>query len=125
MGALSMDLRERIISSYEAGEGTRQEVADRFCVSLGMVKKLINQKRHLGDLSPQYQNMGRKPLITEKHREKFKKLLEREPDLTLEELKEALGLGCSIQAIHYVLKKMGWSYKKNTQSNRTGPRGRG
>ena len=112
MGCLSMDLRVRIISSYESGEGTRQEIADRYCVSLGMVKKLIQQKRHLGTLNPQYQNMGRKPIITEKHRKKLKALLQKQPDLTLKELKAGLHIECTIQAIHYVLKDMNLSYKK-------------
>ena len=34
-----MDLRERIVEAYGRKEGTREEVAKRFKVSLGMVKK--------------------------------------------------------------------------------------
>ena len=40
MRTLSLDLRERILSAYDSHEGTRPEVARRFRVSLGMVKKL-------------------------------------------------------------------------------------
>ena len=40
MATLSLDLRERILAAYDAGEGSREEVAHRFRVSLGMVKKL-------------------------------------------------------------------------------------
>ena len=36
-----MDLRERILASYEAVEGTREDMARRFRVSLGMVKSLL------------------------------------------------------------------------------------
>ncbi len=32
MKAISMDLRKRIVEAYDAGEGTRQEIADRFMV---------------------------------------------------------------------------------------------
>lgn len=42
MKTLSVDLRERILASYDAREGTREETADRYRVSLGMVKKLRN-----------------------------------------------------------------------------------
>lgn len=45
MKPLSMDLRERILASYDAGEGTRQEVADRYKVSLGVVKKLLSRRK--------------------------------------------------------------------------------
>ena len=39
-------------------------------------------------------------------------LLDGKPDLTLNELREALGLECSLQAIHVVLGKMGLTYRK-------------
>jgi hypothetical protein len=39
---LSPDLRERILASDDNLEGTRQEIAERYGVSLGMVKKLPN-----------------------------------------------------------------------------------
>jgi transposase len=32
--------------------------------------------------------------------------------MTLSELREALGLACSLPAVHYVLEKMGLTYKK-------------
>jgi len=43
MRTLSVDLRERILCSYDNDEGTRAEIAHRFRVSLGMVKKLLQQ----------------------------------------------------------------------------------
>ena len=36
-----MDLRERILARYDAVEGTREDMARRFRVSLGMVKSLL------------------------------------------------------------------------------------
>jgi hypothetical protein len=39
-------------------------------------------------------------------------LLAQKPDMTLKELREALGLDCSLPAIHYVLSEMGLTYKK-------------
>jgi hypothetical protein len=38
--------------------------------------------------------------------------LKRKPDLTLAELREHLGLNCTLPAIHYVLVDMGLTYKK-------------
>jgi len=41
MRTLSLDLRERIVAAYDGQQGTREEVAQRFGVSVGMVKKLL------------------------------------------------------------------------------------
>ena len=110
--AISLDLRKRILKAYDSGNVTQQEVADRFDVSLGMVKKLIQQRRHLGDISPQNFRSGAKPKITQEHRKSLREMILKKPDMTLEELKKALGLNCTIQALHYVLIDMGISYKK-------------
>ena len=107
-----MDLRERIIRTYDEGRATRQQVAERYGVSLGMVKKLLQQRRHSGDIGPRHHRSGRKPLFLASHRRQLSALLKKRPDLTLRELREALGLPCSLPAIHYVLAAMGLTYKK-------------
>ena len=69
MRTLSLDLRERILASYDNDEGTRPEIAHRFRVSLGMVKKLLQQRRHTGDIAPRHRFCGRKPMIVASHRQ--------------------------------------------------------
>jgi transposase len=54
MKTLSVDLRERILASYDAQEGTRDEIANRYRVSLGLVKKLLQQRRRTGDIRPRH-----------------------------------------------------------------------
>jgi transposase len=112
MRTLSLDLRERILASYDKEEGSRQEVADRYRVSLGMVKKLIQQRRHTGEIGARHHRSGRKPLIMEAHRRQMGARLRDKPDLTLKELREAVGLQCTLPAIHYALEAMGLTYKK-------------
>jgi len=109
---LSLDLRERILAAYDLGGVTQQQVADRFAVSRESVKKLLRQRREIGDIRPQVYKNGAQPKITSTHRERLCELLQENPDLTLEVLREKLGVDCTIQAIHYVLKDMGISYKK-------------
>ena len=135
MRTLSVDLRERILSSYDNGEGTRDQIAHRFRVSLGMVKKLLQQRRRTGDIAPRHRFAGRKPMIVAVHRSQMRALLVKKNDLTLKELREATGLKCSLQAIHIVLGKMGLTYKKRrfgpasktvpTSHGRGGPGGAG
>ena len=112
MKTLSLDLRGRIVAAYDTRRGTRQAVADRFCVSLGMVKKLLQQRRRTGDLRPRHRFSGRKPMILDEHRRTMKTLLGQQPDLTLLELRSALGLTCTLPAIHYALARLNLTYKK-------------
>lgn len=109
---ISLDLRERIMEAYDEGEATREQVAGRFRVSLGMVKKLLQQRRHSGDIRARHHLAGRKPLIVAEHRQEMDRLLKKKPDMSLKELREALGVKCSLQAIHVVLVKMEMTLKK-------------
>lgn len=123
----SLDLRERIVAAHEAEEGTREEVAQRFKVSLGLVKKLLAQKRRTGDLRPRHRYCGRKAKLEPAHGERMKRLVEKEPDLTLEEIKQRLELDCTIGAIHWVLARLGLTRKKrrSMRPNKTGRTSRG
>jgi transposase len=119
---VSLDLRERILASYDQEEGTRAEIAKRYRVSLGMVKKLLQQRRHTGEIGARYHRCGRQPLIRESHRRQMGRLLRQQPDLTLRELRLAVALDCSLPAIHYALEAMGLTYKKRrcAPASRTG-----
>jgi len=112
MATLSNDLRERIVAAYDRGEGTREQIAARYDVSLGMVKKLLQQRRKTGDLGPRHHNSGRKALITPTHEKQLRRLVRDHPDMTLEELRDATGLAVTPQAIHYALQRMDLPLKK-------------
>ncbi|NLT60914.1 MAG: transposase [Candidatus Hydrogenedentes bacterium] len=112
MGTLSQDLRERIVAAYDRGEGTRAQIARRYDVSEGMVKKLLQQRRRTGDIAPRHRFSGAKPKITPKHQQHLKRLIQKNPDMTLEELRDALGVPCTPQAVHYALERMGLPLKK-------------
>ena len=123
MKTLSLDLRERILHAYDAGDTTREEVGKRFRVSVGMVKKLLQQRRATGEIGPRHYRSGRKPSILPSHREQLRELLRRKPDMTLAELRASLALHCTLPAIHYVLADMDLTYAKrlSMRLNRTGP----
>jgi transposase len=121
---LSVDLRERILASYDEGEYTLQEVADRYRVSLGMVRKLRAQRQKTGDIRPRHRYSGRKPYFTPDKRRRLGEMIRQRPDLTLEELREALALDCTLPAIHYVLCGMNLSFKKSAARQRARARRR-
>lgn len=123
MHALSLDLRERILTAYDQQQGTRQQVADRFRVSLGVVKKLLAQRRRTGQIGPRYDRCGRPPKIRPVHQRRLRALVRRQPDLTLQELRAVIRLDCSLAAIHTALAKLGLTYKKRrcAPASRTAP----
>ena len=99
MKTISIDLRKRIVDAYDAQEGTRQEFADRFKVSLALVKKLLRQRTRLGTLEPQYYRSGRKPIMQEQNVQWLRHMVTQRPAITLEELPQALGKQFSIMTI--------------------------
>lgn len=100
------------MAAYDQGNHTREEVAKRFAVSLGMVKKLLAQRRRTGEIGAGYHRCGRKPKILPTQQKRLATLVRKTPDLTLAQLREATGLRCSLVAIHCTLVKVGLTYKK-------------
>ncbi len=126
MKTLSLDLRERILAAYDAEQGIREEIGRRFWVSTGMVKKLLQQRRHRGEIGPQHHRSGRKPMLVEEHGQRLHELVHQKPDITLAEMRSALALACSLPAIHYVLVDMGLTYKTrlSMRASKPGPTSR-
>ncbi len=113
MRALSMDIRERIVSAYENKEGSYMVVAKRFSVSKAVVGKLVRQKRLQGTLESQVHLRGRKPAITGKKLQQLRKHLTKYPDATLEERIESLGLDCCVNTMWMTIRRLGVRYKKS------------
>lgn len=116
--ALSPDLRQRIIDTWLLNEDTLEEIAERFCVSRAVVAKLTGQYRRTGSLQTFHHRAGRKRLIAGELEERLGQLVDEQPDSTLEELRQRLGLACSLTAIHNALSRMGESYKKKGRGGR-------
>jgi transposase len=50
--AYSVELRERVVAAFEAGEGSYAEIGDRFAVGEATVKRWVRLKRARGDVLP-------------------------------------------------------------------------
>ena len=113
MRPLSQDLRERIVAAYEAGEGSYEVIAARFAVGPTVVGKLVHQKRDLGTLESLVHRRGRKPAVSGEKEAALREHLEKYPDDTVLERREALGLECTEKTLWQTLRKMGWRFKKS------------
>lgn len=123
MKPVSQDLRERIVTAYSAGDGSYEELGDRFPVSKSVVGKLVRQHREHGTLDTFVSRCGRKPAIFGKTADRLRKHLEKYPDATVPERRAALRLKCTEKTVWQTLRKIGWRYKKNQlgRQNKTGP----
>jgi len=113
MSPLSMDLRRRIVSAYENGEGSHQRLAKRFSVSRAVVGKLVRQHRQLRTLEPQMHHRGRKPAIAGKKEQQLLRHLQQHPDATLLERIDALQVDCTVKTMWQTLRRLGWRFKKS------------
>jgi transposase len=124
--AYSDDLRRRILQAYEQKEGSEAELARRFQVSLGYVKKIRQQWRRTGKMERVPHQPGRKPKFTEPIRERLRSWLQQQPDLTLMELQEQLRaqerLPVSVPALWVVLRKIGLRLKKSRSTPKSATR---
>lgn len=120
--AYSDDLRRKVLEACLAKEGTIAQIATRFRVSVGYVKKILRQYRRTKKMERIPHHPGRKPLFTESIRGQIRGWLKAEPDLTLVELQGKLlhaeKLKVSLPSLWAVLKKMGLRLKKSRSMRR-------
>jgi transposase len=122
MEAYSLDLRKRVLAACDAGKGTK-EVARLFDVSPAWVRRLKQRRRELNTIEPLPKKNGPDPKLTPRHRVRLRDAVERQPDLTLAELKAKLKLSASVPTICRALRSLGLSFKKSRSSptSRTAP----
>jgi len=118
MKPYSMDLRERVIAACDAGRRTK-EVATTFRVSPAWVRRLKQHRRERGDIIPRHGGGSRGRKID---RDKLAELVREDPDATLVQLRDRLGVAVTPWAICKVLQQLKLTFKKSrsTPPNRTG-----
>ena len=113
MRSYSMDLRERVVAACDSGEGTREQIAKRFRVSVAGVYRLLARRRDTGSIAPKPHGGGQPPAFQGESAERLRKAVEDCPDATLEELREAAGVDCGTSAVFRALKRLALPRKKS------------
>ena len=119
MRAYSMDLRERVLRDSDAGLPSGA-VAEKYDVSRAWVDRLKQRRRETGEVAPRAQRYG-PHLKLGPHLHRLVDLIREQPDRTLTELQEALGLSASLATIWRAVKQLGFTVKKNGPRLRTRP----
>lgn len=122
------DLRRKFLSAYDEGEGTLEELADRFVVSLGWAKKISAQRNRTGQAERVVHRPGRKPRVDAQTEQQVVEWVRAQPDLTLAELSAKLQQEASVVLsrgrVWYLLRKLGLRLKKSRSTPPSGTRKR-
>jgi transposase len=119
------DLRRKFLHSYEQGNGTLEELAEQFGVSVGWAKKISAAHTRTGQTDRLPWRRGPASRITTAVQEWIQGQISKKPDVTLMELQEQLhqakGVRLSIGSLWQALRQLGLRLKKShsTPRNRT------
>jgi transposase len=113
MRPYSMDLRERVVAACDARDGTREQIAARFSVSVRWIGDLLRRRRETGSIAPLPRGGGRAPAFDEAAADRLRAAVRADDDATLGELAEAAGVACSAPAVYRTLKRLGITRKKS------------
>ena len=112
MTPYSQDLRRRVLDTIQRGDGSVRQIARRFLVSVSFVTRLLQLHRTTGSVEPRPHGGGNPAVLGPEDLERLLELIRQQPDATLEECRQRLGLSCSLMTICRALDKLGLPRKK-------------
>lgn len=120
------DLRGRVLAAVDGGMAVRQ-AAPLFRVSVSYIYKALIRRRATGDSSAN-PNRGHRPRkLSPQQETALAARIRSEPDITLARLQDWLvdrhGVRLSNGALWAAVKRLGFTFKKNTGGERTGTPG--
>ncbi len=113
MRPYSMDLRRRVVAACDRKDGRQVEIAERFGVSTTWIRRLKQRRRETGSIAPLPQNAGCKPALDSRKMERLRRLVDRQRDATLRELKDRLGMTISNGAMIRTLRALKLTLKRS------------
>jgi transposase len=114
MGPYSMDLRERVIAAVDAHEGSLRQLARRYRIGTSTLTRWLRRRRRWGTIAPKPHGGGHPSALDAAARCRLRAAVRKQPDATLEELAQRIGVPCSRMAIFRALKKLRISRKKKS-----------
>jgi transposase len=112
MKTYSMDLRERVVAACDALDGTREQIAARFSVSVSWIRDLLKRRRDTGSIAPKPHGGGRVPALDEAAGARLRAAVKTDEDATLQELATAAGVACGPSVVYRALVRLGITRKK-------------
>jgi transposase len=123
MKAYSLDLRQKIIDTYNSEKISQRQLAKQFRVALSFVEKLLKRYRQTGEIGAKGHGGGRTPKLSPEQLAVVAQLIEAKNDATLEELCEQFahhhGVSISRATMGRVTQQLNLTVKKNAARYRT------
>ena len=107
MAPYSLDLRERVAAAVDHGEGSQREIARRFRVSLSLIVRLLQRRRAAGTLAPRPHGGGPRLALNRRDQQRLRRLVKKQNDATLKQLKQRGGFSCTPATIWNILRRLG------------------
>jgi transposase len=100
-------------------------VAVKHNVCPAWVRRLKQRRRETGEVAPR-RPIKKTPPKWHAYADEMKKLVEQQPDMTLRELREQLGVEISLQTLSVALRRLKYTLKKKSsrRASRIGPMSR-
>lgn len=118
MKAYSIDLRVRVVEAYNKKEGTIRSLATRFAIHWRTVSNWVSRFKKDKSVGPKQQKYGSSPKIDEFNGERLESLIKKQPDLTMDELRDSFlkltNIEVSSSTIWRELNRRSLSRKKNS-----------
>lgn len=111
MDPYSKEFRREVLAACDARQGTKS-VALQFKVSESWVRRIKQERRETGKTAP-CTTRNRTPEWA-RYSEQMQQLISERPDMTLQELKEALGTDLSRSTLCIALQKLKLTLKKKS-----------
>ena len=111
MGIATQEVRERAIAAYQAGGVTQSQVASLYGVDLSTFERWWQRYRRTGKTAP-FPRGHRKAVYHGDDLKRLEDLLKKQPDATLQQMRQATGKDCSIMAVFRGVRTLDWRLKK-------------
>lgn len=91
-----------------------KEIAEYFSVNTSTVYRLEKRMRETGSVETRTSQQGRKPALSQNDIQNIDRLIQQQPDITINEVLEKLQLHVSDETVRKAILKLGYVYKKKS-----------
>ena len=110
---LHNEARKLVLEAWDKTHNAK-EIAKYFSVNESTIYRLVEERTRTGSYETRTYLRGRKPILTEKQHQDILELVQKQPDITMNEIIEILHLPVGNEAVRRFLIKQGYTYKKKS-----------
>lgn len=107
------ETRKLLIEAWNKTHNAK-EIAECFSVNTSTVYRLEKQMRETGSVKTMTSQRGRKHALTPEDIQNIDRVVQQEPDITIDEIIDKLGLHVCNETVRKAVIKLGYSYKKKS-----------